>query len=186
MLRQRDCHATLAMTKWVRWMKVGLVARTHPICHREEHSDAAISVGLNTRRRTAVATATGLPRYARNDEVGTMRVGLVTRTHPTCHCEEHSDAAISMRLKIRRRTAVATTTGLPRYARNDEVGTMRVGLVTRTHPTCHCEEHSDAAISMRLKIRRRTAVATTTVLQRFHRGRGGWFRVVAGWSIITV
>ena len=28
-----------------------------------------------------------------------------------------------MRLNIRRRTAVATATGLPRYARNDKVGT---------------------------------------------------------------
>ena len=31
----------------------------------------AISMRLNTTRRTAVATATGLPRYARNDKVGT-------------------------------------------------------------------------------------------------------------------
>ena len=31
----------------------------------------AISMRLNTRRRTAVATATRLPRYARNDKVGT-------------------------------------------------------------------------------------------------------------------
>ena len=31
----------------------------------------AISIGLNTRQRTAVATATGLPSYARNDTVGT-------------------------------------------------------------------------------------------------------------------
>ncbi len=44
----------------------------------------AISMRLNVRRRTAFATATGLPRYARNDRVGTrvrMRGGLVTRTH---------------------------------------------------------------------------------------------------------
>ncbi len=40
------------------------------ICHCEEHSDVAISMRLNTRRRTAVATATRLPRYARNDKVG--------------------------------------------------------------------------------------------------------------------
>ena len=47
-----------------------------------------------------------------------------------CHCEEHPlipsssrDVAISMRLYTRRRTAVATATGLPRYARNDKVGT---------------------------------------------------------------
>ena len=31
----------------------------------------AISMRLNTRRRTAVTTATRLPRYARNDKVGT-------------------------------------------------------------------------------------------------------------------
>ncbi len=31
----------------------------------------AISMRLNPRRRTAVATATRLPRYARNDKVGT-------------------------------------------------------------------------------------------------------------------
>ena len=47
-----------------------------------------------------------------------------------CRCEEHPlipgssrDVAISMRLNTRRRTAVATTPGLPRYARNDKVGT---------------------------------------------------------------
>ena len=47
-----------------------------------------------------------------------------------CHCEEHPlipsssrDVAILMRLYTRRRTAVATATGLPRYARNDKVGT---------------------------------------------------------------
>ena len=39
------------------------------ICHCEEHSDVAISMRLNTRRRTAVAAATRLPRYARNDKV---------------------------------------------------------------------------------------------------------------------
>ena len=33
------------------------------------------------------------------------------------------DVAISMWLKTRRRTVVATTTRLPRYARNDNVGT---------------------------------------------------------------
>ena len=32
---------------------------------------SAISMRLNTRRRTAVASATRLPRYARNDKVGT-------------------------------------------------------------------------------------------------------------------
>ena len=40
-------------------------------CHCEERSDVAISMGLDTRRRTAVTTATGLPRYARNDKAPT-------------------------------------------------------------------------------------------------------------------
>ena len=31
----------------------------------------AISMTLNTGRRTAIATATRLPRYVRNDKVGT-------------------------------------------------------------------------------------------------------------------
>ena len=48
---------------------------------------------------------------------------IASSTALICHCEEHSDVAISMRLNTRRRTAVATTTGLPRYARNDKVGT---------------------------------------------------------------
>ncbi len=47
-----------------------IASSTALICHCEERSDAAISMRLNTRRRTAVATATGLPRYARNDKVG--------------------------------------------------------------------------------------------------------------------
>ena len=33
--------------------------------------DVAISMWLKTRRQTAVATATRLPRYARNDNAGT-------------------------------------------------------------------------------------------------------------------
>ena len=53
------------------------------ICQCEEHPlvpsssrDVAISMRLNTRRRTAVATATRLPRYPRNDKVGTHRAGM--------------------------------------------------------------------------------------------------------------
>ena len=63
------------------------------ICHCERPSTgsgrAGMSMRLNTRRRTAVATTTGLPRYARNDKVDTH-----------------------------------TATGLPRYARNDKVDTQ--------------------------------------------------------------
>ena len=70
--RRRDCHATLGMTK--RDVKIPARASSVPtiICQSEEHSDVAISMRLNTRRRTAVATATRLPRYARNDTVGTL------------------------------------------------------------------------------------------------------------------
>ena len=39
------------------------------------------SMTLNTRRPTAVATPTGLPRYARNDKVGAMRLRALTRAH---------------------------------------------------------------------------------------------------------
>ena len=57
--------------------------------------------------------------------------GCATRAHfLICHCEESpvipsssSDVAISMRLNTRRRTAAAKATELPRYARNDKVGT---------------------------------------------------------------
>ncbi len=153
------------------------------IRHCEEHGDVAISMRLNTRRQTAVATTTRLPRYARNDKgeyadnVGTHEVApSVSRVPaPIRHCEEHGDVAISMRLNPRRRTAVATATGLPRYARNDKgeyadnVGTHEVApSVSRVPaPIRHCEEHSDAAISMRLSTRRQTAVATTTRLPRY-------------------
>ena len=47
------------------------------------------------------------------------------------HCEEHSDVAISMRLNTRRRTAVATATRLPRYARNDTVGALAMTKCVR-------------------------------------------------------
>ena len=116
----------------------------------------AISLRLDTGRRTVVATATRLPRYARNDIRGQSKDSAahayplysttnvrcrLTCTHftppPTgaagslvpaliCHCEERPlipsssrDVAISLRLDTRRRTAVATATRLPRYARND-------------------------------------------------------------------
>ena len=85
MLRRRDCRATLAMTLGEN-RKTLRLTRTHftplptgaagslvpaLICHCEERSEVAISLRLDTRRRTVVATATRLPRYARNDKVGT-------------------------------------------------------------------------------------------------------------------
>ena len=66
-----------------------------------------------------------------------MVSGCQSRVPTTiCHCEERPlilsssrDVAISMRLNTRRRTAVATTPGLPRYARNDKVGTQEVAVI---------------------------------------------------------
>ena len=138
------------------------------ICHCEEHSDAAISTRLSTRRRTAFATATGLPRCARND-IRAQSKGPASSLLPAaiCHCEEHSDVAISTRLSTRRRTAFATATGLPRCARNDIRGKSK-GPASSLLPAaiCHCEEHSDVAISTRLSTRRRSAFATAAGLPR--------------------
>ena len=51
-------------------MRTHFVIASSTTCHSEEQSDVAIPMKLNTRRRTAVATAMRLPRYARNDKVG--------------------------------------------------------------------------------------------------------------------
>ena len=61
---------------------------THLICHCEERlliaspsRDVAISMRLNTRRRSAVATLTRLPRHARNDQAGSHEApGLRSHT----------------------------------------------------------------------------------------------------------
>ncbi len=45
----------------------------------------AIPMRLNTRRRSPVATATGLPRYTRNDIVGTHERGLLFANHLLHH-----------------------------------------------------------------------------------------------------
>ena len=57
-----------------------------------------------------------------------------------CACEERPlipsssrDVAISMRLNTRRRTVVATPMRLPRYARNDKVGSHEVMCCSRFH-----------------------------------------------------
>ena len=67
LLQRRDCHAALAMTEWVLFDKLRALTL---VCHCEERSDVAISMKLYTRRRTAVASATRLPRCARNDKQG--------------------------------------------------------------------------------------------------------------------
>ena len=90
-----------------------------------------------------------MPRYALNDKVGTHEMpGMLARTHinlslrgAPAHPEpvegrgnldevEHTSA----------RTAVATARRLPRYARNDKVGTHEMpGMLALI---CHCEEQS--------------------------------------------
>ena len=67
------------------------------ICHCEERPlipsssrDVAISMRLNTRRRTAVAKATGLPRYARNDKVGTHEHPAALNKRKKCSVYEYS------------------------------------------------------------------------------------------------
>ena len=47
--------------------------------------DAGISMRFSTRRRTSVAMATGLPRYARNDKVGTHEKWIGVRRRPACN-----------------------------------------------------------------------------------------------------
>ena len=69
----------------------------------------------------------------RRPVIARSRATWQTDTPASCHCEEQSDVAIPMRLDTRRRTAVATTTRLPRYARNDKAGTRE--LVD--HRDCH-------------------------------------------------
>ena len=75
-----------------------MLTRTHSICHCEERPlipsssrDVATAIRLNTRRRTAAATATGLPRYARNDKVGTHEAGgeLDNRHLPPYYCRRN-------------------------------------------------------------------------------------------------
>ena len=48
-------------------------AQGHSVCHCEERSDVAISLMLSTCRGTIIATATRLPRCARNDMRKTER-----------------------------------------------------------------------------------------------------------------
>ena len=80
------------------------------ICHCERPSTGSgrsgISMRLNTRRRTAVATATGLPRYAHDDKLDTHTATGLPRY-------ARNDKVVAH-----------TTTGLPRYARNDKVDTQ--------------------------------------------------------------
>ena len=65
LLRRRDCHAALAMTK------VGTHEGTGPFqSHCEERSDAATSGRLDGLACTNPASGTRLPRCARNDKSG--------------------------------------------------------------------------------------------------------------------
>ena len=156
---------------------------------------------LSTRRPTAVATATGLPRFARNDTgcrrewfrahgvgceaqpsfrpapepwgfhphpnplegVGNRRSDslrslesgtdkgwvFLTRTHLICHCERRSTgsgpAGISVRLNTGGRTAVVAATGLPRYAHNDNGGTLKNWAPMRAQFIRHGERPSTSS-----------------------------------------
>ena len=94
------------------------------ICHCEEHSDVAISMRLNTRRRTAVATATGLATLAPQGLVTPHPIPLPSRERGWVTVVVTRSRSTRIRLDLPlRRNAVATATGLPRYARNDKVGT---------------------------------------------------------------
>ena len=68
LLRQRDCHAALAMTERRGWREGDVRAPAYPVCHREERSlifdksGDLVAVGRSV-------TSTRLPRFARNDRV---------------------------------------------------------------------------------------------------------------------
>ena len=152
--RRRDCRATLAMTLGDN-RKTLRLTRTHftplptgaagslvpaLICHCEERSEVAISLRLDTRRRTVVATATRLPRYARNDIRGQSK-DSAAHTYPLYfttngHC----------------RLTCTHFTPPPTGA----AGSLVPALI------CHCEERPlipsssrDVAISLRLANQRR-------------------------------
>ena len=129
--RRRDCHATLAMTNRER-MRTRRRCHTRSLnCHCEEHPlipsssrDVAISMRLNTRRRTAVATATGLPRYARNDKSGTQGdVPAVSHSTP-------ADAG-KRRVSVSRRLPPPVPFGLAIRAGSGRCGMLRPGPASR-------------------------------------------------------
>ncbi len=124
------------------------------ICHCEESSDVAIALRLDTRRRTVVATATRLPRYARNDIRGQSK-DSAAHAYP-----------LYFTTNGHHRLTPTHFTPPPTGA----AGSLVPALI------CHCEERPlipsssrDVAISMRLDTRRRTVVATATRLQRYAR-----------------
>ena len=100
-------------------------ATNHPLSRWER---AGVRVKLLTPTVHPTLPAQRPPGEGRQTEAQPVqRLSIV----PQCHCEEHSDVAISMALNTRRRNAVATTTRLPRFARNDKMGT-RGGQHPRT------------------------------------------------------
>ena len=96
------------------------------ICHCERPSTgsgrAGISMRLNTRRRTAVATTTGLPRYARNDKVDTHTATGLPRYARNDKVDAHTATGLSRYVR-NDKLDTHTTTGLPRYAHNDKLDT---------------------------------------------------------------
>ena len=82
-----------------------------------------MSMRLNTRRRTAVATATGLPRYARNDKVVAHTATGLPRYARNDKVVAHTATGLP-RYARNDKVDTHTATGLPRYARNDKVDTQ--------------------------------------------------------------
>ena len=99
-------------------------------CHCEERSEVGISMGLDTRRRTAVATATGSPRYARNDKAttreatprltrfgsrvtlsGRFRPQLLNNLFPGIGRQQTNSGLMGKAVKVRR--GCATVSGKP-------------------------------------------------------------------------
>ncbi len=99
-------------------------------CHCEDRSDVGISMGLDTRRRTAVATATGSPRYARNDKAttreatprltrfgsrvtlsGRFRPQLLNNLFPGIGRQQTNSGLMGKAVKVRR--GCATVSGKP-------------------------------------------------------------------------
>ena len=119
----------------------------------------AISMRLNTRRRTAVATARRLPRYARNDKVGTdeMLGVLACPPYPSLRgAQRYSVIARSARSSRARRGTWQSRCGWthvgepPLLRRRDCHATlamtrwvrMRCWACSRAHLIRHCEERS--------------------------------------------
>ena len=188
MLRRRDCHAALAMTNpdTPRHCATPCHCEQRAYCHCEERSDVAISLRLSTCRGTIIATATRLPRCARNDK---------PRHPPSLRYPLSLRAASLLSLRgAQRRGNLVEVEHVPgnHHCYGDEIATPVSSAVAMTNPDtprhcatpchceqrayCHCEERSDVAISLRLSTCRGTIIATATRLPRCARNDRGALR----------